>query len=105
MARMRTNETDRLIEQHLNDARRSIRAAMVALQASSEKGHLHRRAQRDLRALEDQTHRVSSVVNPHASDPDLMGEDQRAEAHRKERMERKARREVRMQKAAEVTNG
>jgi|TARA_R110000824_G_scaffold48399_30_gene136777 hypothetical protein len=101
---MRTNETDSVIEQHLNDARRSIRAAMTALQAGSEKGHRARRTQRDLRELEHHTYRVSSVVNPHASDPDLMSEDQRAEIYKKERLERQAKREAKIQ-AAEVTNG
>ena len=105
MARLRTNETDSVIEQHLNDARRSIRAAMNALQAGSEKGHHARRAQRDLRELESQTYRVSSAVNPHASDPDLMSEEQRAEIHRKDRLERRAKRDAKRETAAEVTNG
>ena len=97
------NETDRQIQEHLQNARRSVRAALEVLRSSEERGFQARRTARDLRGLENQLGRVSSTANPYANDPDLMSEEQLAELSRQRREERRAAREAKM--AAGVTDG
>ena len=103
MARGRT-ETDAEIERHLQNARRSIRAAMETTQRSGGRSHQGRRTLRALRALEEHTYQI--VRPSFSSDPDLMPEEDRAEASRLERQARQERRAARKAAAsAEVTDG
>ena len=97
-----SNETDRQIQEHLQDARRSVRAALDVLHSSEERGFHTRRTARSLQGLESQLGRVPSTTNPYANDPDLMSEDQLAELSRQRREERRAAKEA---KAVGVANG
>lgn len=102
MARGRTNDTDREVEQHLQSARRSVRSAMDAIRGSAERGFRVRRAERDLLELEDRMRNVGSVVNPYGSDLDLAPEESRADILRQRREER---REAKRKEAPGVTDG